>query len=562
MGKMDPNNPQGTGSGDVPTPIIKGRSWSDYLIWLLPALVAVIGLSLLIHGWLSRGPSIDITFQTADGLDTNKTQVKYKNVVIGTASNIRLSPDRDHVVVTVDLNDDAAKFATKGSRFWVVRPRIGAGGVSGVGTLFSGSFIAADVGNTQIQQTHFKGLETPPSVLHGVPGKQFVLHADDLGSLDIGSPIYYRRIQVGHVASYELDPDGRHVSLRVFIDSPNDKYVTGDTRFWNASGFDVALGSDGLKVQTQSLTSILAGGIAFGQPMRRVQPPAADENASFQLFGDQATAMAPPDGEPMYVHFDFPHPLRGLKTGADVEFLGIHVGKVVNLGLNYDAGKHTFPQLVGAVIYPQRLGKAYEQLQQAVGKHGAEPAMSEIFSRMIEHGLRAQAKSGNLLTGQLYITIDFVPHATPVAFDKNRQPLDIPTAPGGLDHLQDEVGEIVAKVNKMPFQQIGEHLNDSLAGLSTMLKNVNADTLPQLNKTLASAQQTMGTANNAFASDSPLQQGLGGSLHQLQRAAESLRSLTDYLGRYPQALLRGRPADPAYKATPAARSSETPRSQP
>lgn len=559
---MDPSNPRETGGGEPPEPIIKRRSWSDYLIWLLPAMVAVIGLSLLIHGWLSRGPSIDITFQTADGLDTNKTQVKYKNVVIGTASNIRLSPDRDHVVVTVELNDDAAKFATKGSRFWVVRPRIGAGGISGVGTLFSGSFIAADVGNTEIPQTRFKGLETPPSVLHGVPGKQFVLHADDLGSLDIGSPIYYRRIQVGHVASYALDPDGRHVSLRIFIDSPNDKYVTTDTRFWNASGVDVALGSDGLKVQTQSLTSIMAGGIAFGQPPRPGQAPGAEENASFQLFGDQSTAMAPPDGEPMYVRFRFPHPLRGMKTGADVEFLGIHVGKVVNLGLEYDRSSHNFPQTVGAVIYPQRLGKAYQQLQTAVGQQGAEPAMAEILDRMVRHGLRAQAKSGNLLTGQLYVSIDFVPHAAAAAFDKHQMPLSIPTAAGGLDHLQEQVGDIVAKVDKMPFQQIGEHLNDSLADLSALLKNVNANTLPQLKQTLASAQQTLGTANNAFASDSPLQQGLGGSLHQLQRAAESLRALTDYLGRYPQALLRGRPADPAYKPSPAVQAGDTSRSQP
>ncbi|MHC1479275.1 PqiB family protein [Frateuria aurantia] len=560
---MDPNNPQETGgTGDLPQPVIKRRSWSDYLIWLLPLLVAVIGLSLLIHGWLARGPSIEITFQTADGLDTNKTQVKYKNVVIGTASNIRLSPDRDHVVVTVDLNDDAAKFATKGSRFWVVRPRIGAGGVSGVGTLFSGSFIAADVGDSQTSETHFKGLETPPSVLHGVPGRQFVLHADDLGSLDIGSPIYYRRIQVGHVASYQLDPDGKHVSLGIFVDSPNDRYVTTDTRFWNASGVDLSLGSEGLKVQTQSLTSIIAGGIAFGEPLRRTQPAAAEENASFQLFSDESTAMAPPDGPAMYVRFRFPHPMRGLKSGAAVEFLGINVGKVVNLGLSYDASSHTFPQVAGALIYPMRLGKAYDQLQKVVGKQEEGAAMGAILAGMIQHGLRAQARSANLLTGQLYIAIDFVPHTDPVAFDPNQQPLELPTVPGNLDHLQEQVGEIVAKVDKMPFQQIGDNLNQSLAGLSALLKNVNGNTLPELKKTMVAAQHTMGTADSAFASDSPLQQGLGGSLHQLQRAAESLRSLTDYLGRYPQALLRGRPADPEYKPTPAAQNNATPRSQP
>ncbi|MES1153321.1 MAG: MlaD family protein, partial [Rhodanobacter sp.] len=286
---------------ELPRPVVKRRRFNASLIWLIPALAALVGLSLVISNWLQAGPQITISFQSAEGLEAGKTPVKYKNVVIGRVNKIHLSGDRSHVLVNVALEKSAESFASKDTRFWVVRPRIGLGGVSGIDTLLSGAFIGADVGDSNEYEDEFKGLEAPPPVNHGAPGRSFTLHSDDLGSLDIGSPVYYRRIQVGRVASYQLDKDGKGVSLQIFVDGPNDRFVTRSSRFWNASGVDVSIGANGLKLNTQSLATVLAGGVAFQDPPGPHDSTPAPEDNEYKLFGDQATAMAPPDGTPHYI---------------------------------------------------------------------------------------------------------------------------------------------------------------------------------------------------------------------------------------------------------------------
>lgn len=531
------------GGGDLPRPVVKRRRFNASLIWLIPALAAVVGLSLVINNWLQAGPQISISFQSAEGLDAGKTPVKYKNVVIGRVNKIQLSGDRSHVLVRVALEKSAEGFATKDTRFWVVRPRIGLGGVSGIDTLLSGAFIGADVGDSQEPEDEFKGLELPPAVNHGAPGRSFMLHSDDLGSLDIGSPVYYRRIQVGRVASYEMDKDGKGVSLHIFIDGPNDRFVTRSSRFWNASGVDVSIGANGLKLNTQSLATVLAGGVAFQDPPGPHDSTPAAEDAAYKLFDDQATAMAPPDGEPHYIRMRFEQSVRGLAVDAPVEFLGINIGKVVSVRLDYDEQKQRFPVLVGAVIYPQRLGAAYDKLEALAKANGENPDLSQMVGHLVEHGLRAQARTGNLLTGQLYVALDFVPRTPKVAFDPTTRPLTIPTVPGSFDKLQEQMAGIVDKLAKVPFDSIGQHLDHSLAGLDATLRQVNGQTLPALKDTLHGVQQTMGTANDALSAGSPLQQNLGATLEQLQRMARSLRVLTDYLGAHPEALIRGRGAD-------------------
>jgi paraquat-inducible protein B len=548
----DQRTPANTDELPQPEVYRRGR-WSVSLIWLVPVLAALVGLSLVIHGWLSEGPSIRLSFQTAQGLEAGKTQVRYKNVVIGKVSKIMLSQDRSHVIVQVNLDKSAESFATAGTRFWVVRPRIGLGGVSGIDTLLSGAFIGADVGASKEPKSEFKGLETPPGITHGSPGKTFRLHSGDLGSLDIGSPVYFRRIQVGRVVAYQLDPDGKGVSLQIFVDAPNDRFVTNASRFWNASGVDVALGANGLKLNTQSLATVLAGGVAFQDPPGPHDSTPAATDTPFQLFDDVATAMAPPDGEARYIRMRFEGSVRGLAVDAPVEFLGINIGKVVSVNLDYDEKKQRFPVIVGALLYPQRLGKAYTKLEALAKAQHDDANMSHLMGGLIAHGLRAQARTGNLLTGQLYIALDFVPNAPKVDYNPEAKPLEIPTTGGSFDKLQEQLGDIVSKIQKVPFDQIGQHLDQTLVALNGTLKQVNGQTLPQFNSTLEGVKQTVGSANQALSPDSPLQQNLSGTLEELQRAARSLRVLTDYLSVHPEALLRGRKADPTpVQATPPA----------
>ncbi|MBS0365548.1 MAG: MCE family protein [Proteobacteria bacterium] len=546
---MSEPTPAGEPQDIPPLPLEPRSRWSAGLIWLVPAVAALIGLSMVIHSWSTEGPGIEISFLTAEGLEAGKTPVRFKDVTIGTVTSVRLARDLSKVRVQVKLNHDARSFATSGSRFWVVRPRFGATGISGIGTLLSGAYIAADTGAATAPRYTFVGLEEPPPVIHGAPGRRFLLLASDIGSLDVGSPVYFRRIQVGRVVSYQLDADGRQMLIGIFIDSPYDRFVDSDTRFWNASGLDLNLDASGLRLSTQSLATVIAGGIAFLTPPG---PPAAPapQNAQFTLFDDQASAMAPPDGAPEYLRMRFEQSLRGLIVGSPVDFRGITVGKVVSIDLDYDATHQRFPLIVGAVVYPQRFGRAYEKLSEAAGGGTQSERFARLLKSFVAGGLRAQARTGNMLTGQLFVALDFVPRASRVSFDERARPMELPTAPGSFDRLQEQLGELVDKINRIPFDAIGHDLDHTLLRLDATLQEVQGRTLPQLNNTLGGVQGTTAVAQRALAQDGPMMQNLERTLAELQRMARSLRVFSDALQRNPQSLLRGLPPDPVVTPAP------------
>ena len=549
MNETPPTRPT-PGNPSVTAP----HKWRVSLIWLVPALAALIGISMLIHAWTSAGPRITISFRSAAGLEAGKTQLKYKEVTVGLVKAITLSKDGSQVLAHVDIDKSAAGLALKDSRFWVVRPRIGASGVSGVDTLLSGAYIGVDKGQSTETAHEFTGLETPPTVIGDMPGTSFVLRTSDLGSLDVGSPIYYRRIPVGRVASYQLSDDGRSVNMQVFVDAPYDKFVTPDTRFWNASGIDVSIGADGLKMQTQSVATILSGGIAFGNsPLSSAQP--APKDTQFSLAKDQQSALAPPDGPSQFIRLRFEQSLRGLSVGAPVQFIGMDLGRVLFIKPDYDASKERFPTVVGIEIYPERLGDVLSKLPQTEGSD--EDNAAQLMARMVEQGLRAQARSANLLTGQLYIALDFIPKTPKVAFDPKARPLTLPTVNGSFDQLQEQMASIVSKIDRIPLDSIGRNLDSSIANLNKTLAQVNGQVLPQTTQTLQEAQKAIGSAQQTFvgvqqtlgdvqsliAADAPLQQDLGETLVEVRRTARSLRTLTDLLGRHPESVIRGRPAD-------------------
>ncbi|MFV0455330.1 MAG: intermembrane transport protein PqiB [Pseudomonas sp.] len=541
------------------TPEIRQRRVRVSLVWLVPIAAALVGFSMVMQNWLSAGPQITVSFETAEGLEANKTQVKYKNVVIGQVTEINLSQDHTHVIATVELDQEAKSFTREDTKFWVVRPRIGASGVSGVDTLLSGAFIGADAGRAEKTRREFVGLEAPPPVTFGVEGKQFTLHTDDLGSLGIGSPLYFRRLQVGQVISFGLADDGKGVQVQVFVNAPYDNFVTDDTRFWNASGVDVSVAADGLTVNTESLSAILAGGIAFRAPNYSPNAKAAAEDSEFKLFSDIRKAMAPADGPARYVQMHFDQTLRGLNVDAPVEFLGIPIGRVVSVKLDYDEKSKHFPVIVGAVIFPSRLGAAHEKLPQGPDGDTHEHA-ARVMQMLVDQGLRAQARTGNLLTGQLYISLDFYPNLPKAIVSQSTLPIVIPTIAGSFDKLQEQLQAIVDKLSKLPVEAVADNLNGSLAELRQTLKQVNGNILPQLQRTLERSEKTLENANQMLTDGSPQRQQLGDTLEEVQRAVRSVRVLSDYLSRHPESLIRGRDGseEPAnYKSQATSRELNT-----
>ena len=519
-------------------------------VWILPIIVIIAGAFVAVREKLAEGTSIEITFHTADDLEPNKTKISYKAGEISEVKGIHVSKDRKEVVVEARIHRDARDYLVKDTRFWVVRPRVTGANISGLGTLVSGAYIGVDVGHSNEPERSFSGLEVPPIVTSGVPGREFVLHASDIGSLNIGSTVFYRHMPAGQVVAYALDPGGDSVTIKVFINSPYDAFVTADTRFWQASGIDMSIDSEGVKLHTESIASILEGGVSFQSPKDSTAKTEVADDTAFSLYTDQERAMRETDTVAETFILYFQGSLRGLSVGAPVDLRGITIGEVKRLSVEYDrtAGELRFP--VEVDIFPQRI-RARERKTGTKNSGLADVGGHTMIDSMVAHGMRAALKDGNLLTGQKYISVDVVngaPHDT-VAWDAH--PPIFPTAAGGLEEITDSIGSVAKKLDKVPFDQISARLIATMTTLDQTLKttdhlmsNVDASVAPQVTATLKEAQDAMKSAKNALAEGGPLNNDLGNALIQLSRAAKSLEALTDYLERHPEALIRGKPADP------------------
>jgi paraquat-inducible protein B len=492
------------------------------LVWIVPIVAALVGVWVAVAKIMSEGPTITIVFQTAQGLEAGKTKILYEGVDVGTVMTIRLSDDHRRVITTAKMAPKTEGFLLDDTRFWVVRPRISGGNVSGLGTLISGAYIGMDIGTSERSKRDFVALETPPAVTADVAGRFFTLKTPDLGSLDNGTPIYFRRLHVGKVASYELDKDGKAMTVRVFVTAPYDQYVNPNTRFWHASGVDVSLSANGISVQTQSLLSILVGGIAFETPATDPVLPPAEADAVFPIFSGRTDAFKLPSRDPQTFVVVFKQSLRGLAPGAPVEFQGIPIGEVTSIQAQVDAETMEFSAPVTIRLDATRLGVKVVDLP--LGET-LDTARRKFMDAMIARGVRAQLRSGSLLTGALFVAFDVFPDAPPVTVDWSQQPVHLPTIAGELAAIEARAASIVKKIDEMPLKQIGDDL-----------RNVLAD----LDRTLQSVHRTVDNADKLVEPNSVLGAELGNTLQEVTRAARALRGLADYLERHPEALIRGK----------------------
>jgi paraquat-inducible protein B len=513
------------------------------LVWLIPIAASLIGIAMLVQSWRSSGPRVALEFDNAQGLAAGKTHVSYKDVVVGTVSAVSLSKDRTGVIATVDFTREARDLLKDDTRFWIVRPQIGASGISGIETLLSGVYIALDPGTTGEPRSHYKGMGDAPMVTRGSAGTRFLLKATDIGSLYVGAPIYFHHLKAGRLVSYQMTPE-KSLDIRVFIDAPYDQLVNQATRFWNASGVDLSLTAAGLRVETQALATIVAGGIAFDDPPAAEATPTAAADSTFYLAADRTTAMADPDGPPLRMRMRFDSPLRGLVIGAPVEFFGVSIGNVAKAAVDYDPPTQKFSLLVDIVTYPHRLGSV---LAKFPTQNEEETKVATFIGSMVHKGLRAQARTGSLLTGQLYIALDYVKSPPAATFDIAARPLLIPTAPGSVDKLQGDLEDFVAKLDRLPLDSIGRRLDQDVGDLGTTLQLLNTKTLPGLSDTLADSRKVLQGAGGALDPDASLQTNLNDLLRELTRSARSIRVLTDMLAAHPESLIRGRRAAPVPK---------------
>ena len=514
------------------------------LVWVIPILAAVAGAWVAVARILAEGPTITITFHSAEGLEAGKTKIQYNGVDVGTITAIRLTDDHRGVVLTAQMEPKTDALLVDDTHFWVVRPRISGANVSGLGTLISGAYIGMEIGQSSSRRRDFAGLEDPPVVTSDVAGRYFVLKTPTLGSLDTGTPLFFRRLQVGEVSAYSLDPDGQALTVRVFVKAPYDKYVTADTRFWQASGVDVSLNASGLTVQTQSVLSVLIGGIAFETPSAGAGEAQAPADTVFPLYDNRTDAFRQPSVDPQTYLLVFSDSVRGLTPGAPVELRGIPIGEVVSVTGQLDPSTFQFTAPVVIRLDPRRLGVKIL----ASTKPEDVPALRrKVVDALIAHGVRAQLRTGSLITGAMFVAFDFFPDAAPATIDWSQDPVQLPTQPGEIEAIEQSVVSIIKKVDQIPFKAIGDDVERLLKKLDAVpYQGIGDDlrkTMAGLDETLSSARATLDNANRMVAPDSLLGAQLGTTLDEVNRAARGLRVLTDYLERHPEALIRGKTGD-------------------
>lgn len=508
------------------------------LVWIVPLVAVLIGVWLLYDHFTAQGPAVIISFKSAEGLEAGKTKIKYKDVQVGTVEEINLSPDLDQVLVKARLGKDMEPYLTDGTRFWVVKARVTASGVSGLGTLFSGAYIAMDPVKEGDSVRRFEGLAVPPVVTADSAGKHFHLKANSLGSIQIGSPVYYRQVKAGEVVGYELDADGENVDIQVFVQDPYAKFVTQNTRFWNASGLNLTLDAGGMQVETESVVSLMIGGVGFGEPDDAPRSEPAETDAAFPLFRDRDTAFAQ-GYSPRHmwlVYFD--DSVRGLSKGAPVEFRGIPIGEVASIDLVYDLEKQELRIPVAIAIDQGRIG--------TVGS-GVRHNGPELMQEFVQRGMRAQLKMASLLTGQLYVDLDFHKEAPEAKIEQGGKYPELPTLPSGTEQITQDVAKITRRLADVPFDQIGkdlqsaiERLNSTLVTTEKLVANVDQEIAPAVQQTLTETRRMLDSAQQLLQVNSPARQDLENMLQELSHAARSLRLLADYLEQHPEALLRGK----------------------
>lgn len=507
------------------------------VVWIIPIVAALIG------GWLAwktaneRGPVITIRFDTAAGLEPGKTRIRYRDMDIGQVDEVRLDEDLVHVIVTARMDKSASPFLTQSASFWIVRARISATEISGLGTLFSGAYIAMAPGKDQVSTRNFIGLESPPVFSTDRPGRYYLLRAKRLGSLDVGAPVYYRQIQVGQVVNYNLNETGDGVDVRIFIEGPHQNKILKDTRFWNANGVDINLDANGIKIDTESLITILSGGIAFETPYSAGPKQPAEEDTVFQLYPNQSSIYEKEFKKKQNLVMFFDESVRGLVPGAPVEFRGIRIGQVTGVDIELDMNNMEFRIPVLVEIEPERIkvsgGGSFDE--------------KDVLDKLVKRGLRAQLKLASLITGQLAVSFDIFPDSPPAQIAYTGSTAIMPTAATPIEELTGSISRLLKRIEKLPFEEITDGLNKSLATLDSTLsdmRNTSADfrgtltpaavsSLEQLNRTLEELRQNFGT-------DSSVTLEANKTLNELSRAARSVRTLTDYLERHPESMIRGK----------------------
>lgn len=536
--------------GGLPDVEIRDQKWPSP-IWIIPLTALLIGCWLLFQIWYQKGPSVTVQFTSAEGIEAGKTEIRYKAVTVGKVKKLILSDDLKYINAQIELNKEIGEHLGNDARFWVVTPRINRSGVSGLTTFFSGTYIGMDPGTNTDDQSFYTGEERPPVIAPSENGRRFFLLSDSLGSVDIGSPIFYKQLQVGEVMDYKLLPEQNQVRLELFVRDPYYDFVRTNTRFWNASGAEFKMSAAGAEFRMESLTSLMIGGIAFETPKSIAAGDISKEESEFILYKSFSAAQERQYNEKLYYVMYFNGSVRGLAVGAPVEYQGIPVGQVENIDMKMDSKSLNVRIPVLVSIQPKKFDETIKTAD-------AETAMRQL----VEKGMRAKLETGSLLTGQKLVTLSIEKNTEQAQIVSTQFYSEFPTIGSPLDDLPAMAADIMASMQETldsikklvqsgKLDKTVDNLNGTLAeaekavkAARKMLETVDRKTLPtittELSKTLQKLQASMAHIDRLTAQNSPTQYQLQEMMEEVTSASRSVRTLTETLQRQPTSLLRGK----------------------
>jgi paraquat-inducible protein B len=533
--------------------ISQGRKLSG--IWIIPILALVLGIYMVVHNFLTEGPTIEIAFKTASGLTQGKTKVKYRNVDMGLVEEVRLNDDFDGVIAKVKLERQALSLLREDTRFWVVTARVGLGNISGLDTLLSGAYIQLAPGEGKEGQRTFVALELPPLTPTGAPGLRLKLVGERAASVSAGDAVLYNSFKVGRVESMIFDPTDRKAHYTLFIDAPYHDLVDSHTRFWDVSGISLSAGADGFRLETGSVDTVLLGGVAFGLPPGIPKGDPVEHNTEFELYASHEDILKNPFRYGTYYVVSFAQSIKGLSVGAPVEYRGITIGKVEqilmkeSLERNIQQGTEGQGAEIPILIYLEP-GRLALPDQAASIQH-----LQDAIRLGIEYGMRASLETGSLLTGAKYVNIDYFEGAEEASLGEFLEYTTIPVIETGLGQLEQKLNALLEKINTLPLEDTvnGANsalatLNETLASLHEVLENQSTQELPQqLDQTLQDLQDTL----QGFAPDSEAYRSINSSLLRLNRTLGNMESLTRSLSEQPNAAVM--PSNPTPDPIPEVR---------
>jgi paraquat-inducible protein B len=534
MSETEPASPTApTPAPGSPPPVhLRRRRFS--FVWLIPLLAAAIAIYLGYRTYLEQGPLLTLTFNSADGLSAGQTQVKYKAVALGTVQSIDLSRDNSHVIIQVRMNNVGKRFMTSNARFWVEGSHFSLSDPSSLGSFVTGAFIAVDPGQPGGKyQNQFTGLEGPPGVRSGEPGRTYVLTVNKIGSLQTGSPVLFRDAAVGEVLGYDLGNGLSPAKITIFVKAPFDDLVRPASHFWNASGVALDVLPGEFHLEFESLQAVFSGAVAFNLPRSAAGTKPSPNNASFPLYASEAAAKSAGFAQLIPAVTYFHSSASGLAPGSPVEIYGMQVGVVTSVSLLLDPKTGDEKVRVGMALQPERNAHAAD--------FDTPQKTTALFQKIIDRGTRAEIATTSFVTGQKNISLTIVPNAPPVKLTQEGNAYVFPSVDSNLDNIMASLSDISNKLDKMPFEQIGDNLNRLLQTANGTLGSAQTkQAIAQLAVTLKTMDTTLSMLNQSFGNDSEFQNNLQQLMQESSSALNSIKQLSDYLDRHPNALLLGR----------------------